>query len=396
MQFPSKSKRQSGGDDGVGEGPLVESIRATIRQSGPVTFAWFMEQALYHPECGYYSSGRAKIGRGGDYFTSVSVGPLFGRLMAAQFAEIWEALGRPDDFTIVEQGAHRGDFARDVLSAAQERTPEFFEALRYRIVEPFALLEATQREALAGYDSKVTWRRSVDELESFCGIHFSNELVDAMPVHLVRWNGAEWVERHVSAEDEGFAWSDAPISSARLAERVRTIPLPLPSGYETEVNLQALDWIEALGRQLTRGFVITVDYGHARADYYAPHRAAGTLQCYAGHKVVSSALTAPGGIDITAHVDWTSVAEQAARCGFALSGFTDQHHFITGLLSGGIGHEFEGAADAQSIRALHTLMHPTFLGMTFQFLVLSREVDADVRLAGLRFAREPRAALGLV
>src|SRR3977135_685203 len=118
----------------TGKPSLVEFIRDTIRRRGPVTFEWFMEQALYHPELGYYSSGRCAIGRRGDYFTTVSVGPLFGRLFAAQVVEVREALGRPADFVIVEQGAHQGDFARDVLAAVRERAPDFFSTLRYWII----------------------------------------------------------------------------------------------------------------------------------------------------------------------------------------------------------------------------------------------------------------------
>jgi SAM-dependent MidA family methyltransferase len=395
VQFPSKSKLQYAAEAAGGEPALVEFIRAEIARNGPVTFAWFMEQALYHPEHGYYSSGRAKIGRGGDYFTSVSVGPLFGRLMAAQFAEIWEALGRPDEFTIVEQGAHGGEFAHDVLVAAQERTPEFFEALQYRIVEPFARLESRQRERLAEFESRVQWPRSIKELAPFCGIHFSNELLDAMPVHLVRWTGNEWMERCVGWSRESFAFTDCGLSRERLAQRLARIPLPLPPGYETEISLAAPDWIDSVTSKLTRGFAIAVDYGYPRDVYYAEHRTAGTLQCYANHRVIPSPLSQPGQSDITAHVDWTTLAEHAQSAGFAVSGFADQHHFITGLLTGKAGREFEGAADAQARRALQTLMHPTMLGMTFQFLVLSKSVADDVQLAGLRFARDARETLGL-
>ena len=396
MQLSSKSKLQYADASAGGEPALVAFLRRTIERDGPVTFAWFMEQALYHPEHGYYSSGRAKIGRGGDYFTNVSVGPLFGRLLAAQFAEMWEALERPGAFTVVEQGAHRGEFARDVLAAAQERTPEFFEALQYRIVEPFALLESRQREALAGFSTKVSWRRSLAEQEPFAGVHFSNELLDAMPVHIVRWTGSEWVERYVTACGESFAFAGGPLSSTALAERVRQIPQPLPAGYETEVNLAAPDSVASLAAKLTRGFIIAVDYGFVRDVFYAPHRTSGTLQCYANHRVVASPLTLPGCSDITAHVDWTSVAERAESCGLTIAGFADQHHFITGLLTGAVGSEFEGNADAQTRRALQTLMHPTFLGMSFQFLVLSKNVNAGAQLSGLRFARDPRAALGLI
>src|SRR3977135_954800 len=129
----------------TGNPDLVAFIREIIRQRGPVTFDWFMEQALYHPEFGYYSSGQCAIGRRGDYFTNVSVVSLFGRLLGAQFAEMWESLGRPGDFTIVEQGAHHGEFAGDVLEEVRQRTPDFFSALRYCVIEPFPILEARQR-----------------------------------------------------------------------------------------------------------------------------------------------------------------------------------------------------------------------------------------------------------
>src|SRR5213595_631438 len=128
--------------------PLVQLIRERIRREGPMPFARFMEHALYEPTYGYYSSGRCTLGRRGDYFTNVSVGPLFGRLLAAQFAEMWETLGRPTDFIIVEQGAHHGDFARDVLRTLREQAPDFFTAVRYWIIEPFPIPRERQRETL--------------------------------------------------------------------------------------------------------------------------------------------------------------------------------------------------------------------------------------------------------
>ena len=143
-----------------GNPDLAAFIRNTIRRDGPVRFDWFMEQALYHPQFGYYSSGRAQIGRKGDYFTNVSVGPLFGRMLAAQFAEMWELMGRPDDFTIVEQGAHHGEFANDVLTAMRE----FPAPLRYCIVEPFSILRERQEQTLAGFADKVTWRETLSDL----------------------------------------------------------------------------------------------------------------------------------------------------------------------------------------------------------------------------------------
>src|SRR5205809_2684386 len=165
-----------------GNPAILRLIRAEIKTRGPVSFAWFMQQVLYHPEYGYYSSGGCAIGRKGDYFTNVSVGPLFGQLMTAQFAEIWEQLGKIDNFVIVEQGAHDGQFARDVLQSLQERTPELFEASRYRIIEPFPILREQQSRILEPFREKVEWRSS---FELFTGVHFSNELLDDMPVRLI-------------------------------------------------------------------------------------------------------------------------------------------------------------------------------------------------------------------
>jgi SAM-dependent MidA family methyltransferase len=372
----------------MGPGNLFEFIRAAIRRDGPVTFAWFMEQALYHPEFGYYSSGRARIGRRGDYFTNVSVGPLFGKILAAQFAEMWERMGRPDDFMVVEQGAHNGDFARDVLEAVRERWPDFFAAVRYGFVEPFTVLEAQQREVVRDFCEKATWWRSLDEMPPFSGVHFSNELLDSMPVRLVtRDDGGEWQEKFVAEEDGGFRFVAQPITDARLRERLKGVSGTGEGKYETEINLAALDWIGAVSAKLERGFVLAVDYGFSRSEFFASERTTGTLQGYASHRPVSSPLVDIGNADITAHVEWTSVAEQAEQCGLNIVGFTDQHHFMTGMLTA-----TEPAADER--RALQTLLHPEFLGTRFQYLALGKGAPAS-GLSGFRFARDPRNTLGL-
>ena len=378
----------------AGNPVLIEFIRDTIRRGGPVTFEWFMEQALYHPELGYYSSGRCAVGRRGDYFTNVSVGPLFGRLLAAQFAEMWEALGRPGNFVIVEQGAHRGDFARDVLEALRERAPDFFSTLGYWIIEPFPVLREQQREALRDFSEKLRWEKSLLDLEPFCGVHFSNELLDAMPVHLISRTGAGWQERCVAESGAEFGFVTAPISDEELLRRLDPIRGHLNGPYETEVNLAALKWIESLAPKLTRGYVLAVDYGYSRDDFYAPERSSGTLQCYAHHRRIRSPFTDIGDVDITAHVDWTSVAERGKECGLTLNGFTDQHHFITGLISRLTQKEFAGEIEPGVRRALQTLLHPEFLGTAFQFLALARDAP-DPPLSGFKFAREPRSALGL-
>jgi SAM-dependent MidA family methyltransferase len=349
---------------------LIRLIRAEIEKHGPVSFDWFMEQALYHPEHGYYSSGRCAIGRKGDYFTNVSVGPLFGQLMLAQLAEIWEQLGKIDGFVIVEQGAHDGQFARDVLQASQERTPEFFEALRYRIIEPFPILRERQSQLLEPFRDKVEWRNS---LEPFTGVHFSNELLDALPVRLIRGG----LEKLVDVQNDKFVFIERPLSS-------------------TAFNQTALDWVDSIAANLQRGYVIAVDYGNSGDQFQ------GNVQVRAHHRHLDSPFEQIGYADITMQVDWTSIARRAEANGLRVAGFADQHHFLTGIISNwpnllqtrpanstALNRRVQ-RADRKTKRALQTLLHPEMLGRAFQVLALAKNVDPDTpRLAGCKFAREP-------
>ena len=345
-----------------------------------------MAAALYHPQHGYYTSGRAVIGRKGDFFTNVSVGPLFGRLLARQFAEIWQRLGEPGQFALVEQGAHGGDFAGDVLAGLQELAPACFAATTYRIIEPGDFLRDTQAAKLAAVSGKVLWTPSLADLEPFSGVHFSNELIDALPVHAVTWTGEQWRERHVGLHGDRFAFTDGPLSSEALRTHLAQLP-PVPPGYETEVNLAALDWIAALGGKVERGCVLAIDYGFPRAEYYSPDRTGGTLTGYAHHRREGDVLARPGEIDLTAHVDFTSLAEHAALCGLRVAGFTDQHHFMVGL---GRLHFPDGIPPAaQEMRAFKTLMHPTLMGLSFKVLCLEKGITASAPLAGFHFASTP-------
>lgn len=360
----------------AGNPDLVRFLRETIQRHGPVRFDRFMEQALYHPQFGYYSSGRCAIGRRGDYFTNVSVGPLFGRMLAAQFTEMWEVMGRPGRFTIVEQGAHHGEFAHDVLTAMRD----FPAALHYVVIEPFPVLRGRQEETLTDFVEKVSWRRSLGELDHFAGVHFSNELIDSMPVRLIaREPGGDWREKFVALSGGELALVTQPIDDEQLELHMAKIPRHEDAAYETEVNLAAVGWIKRVAEKLRRGFVLAVDYGYPRAEFYAEERTTGTLRAFAGHRTVASPLDGVGGVDITAHVDWTSVAEGAEEAGLNLVGFTDQHHFLTGLLERRLPEENER-------RALQTLLHPEFLGARFQYLALGKEVG-PARLSGFKFAR---------
>ncbi len=375
--------------------PLAEIICNEMARSGPLPFRRFMELALYEPAHGYYASARAAIGREGDYLTSVSVGPLFGRLLAGQFCEMWERLGRPASFDVVEQGANTGDFARDVLEAARA-FPEFCAALRYRIVEPFPVNAERQKARLSDMADKVSWAASVSELPPFTGVHFSNELLDAMPAHLVVRRNGEWRERYVHlapAHDEAsrFEWTDGALSAPELAAHLDAVPEV--DGYETEINLAAQDWMRSVSQRLERGYVLVADYGFSRADYYHPERVRGTLVCYRRHQSSENPLARVGDQDITAHVEFTSLVEEAERNGLALAGFADQHHFIVGLAK----HAFPDTdaprtlKQQKEMRALATLMHPTMMGRGFKFLALAR--NSPLALRGFEFGGDPRKLL---
>jgi SAM-dependent MidA family methyltransferase len=356
----------------TGNSALIQLIRSKIENHGPQSFAWFMQQALYHPKHGYYSSGRCVIGRKGDYFTNVSVGPLFGQLLAAQFSEIWERLGKMKGFVIVEQGAHDGQFARDVLEFVQKRFPEFFDALRYRIVEPFPILEAQQRRRLEAFGNKVEWRES---LEPFTGIHFSNELLDAMPVRLT----SDGTEMLVALDGDKFVFVERPVDKMMF-------------------NQAALECIDQIAGNLQRGYVIAIDYGFLDQAFER------TVQVRARHRKLDSPFEQIGDADITMSVHWKSIVERAQANGLRVAGFADQHHFLTGIISqlgrGGSPEPPTGdwgqsplPDSPKTKRELQTLLHPEMLGRAFQVLAFEKKIDSFASpLLGFKFARAIIAA----
>jgi SAM-dependent MidA family methyltransferase len=362
----------------TGNPALIQLIRNEIHKRGPQSFAWFMQQALYHPEHGYYSSGRSAIGRKGDYFTNVSVGPLFGQLLGAQFAEIWERLGKIDNFVIVEQGAHEGQFAHDVLESAQKRAPEFFAALRYRIVESFPVLQERQSRILEPFREKVEW---CDSLKPFVGVHFSNELLDAMPVRLISDGG----EKLVDLEGDKFVLVQRPLSQGAAASK-----LPRDRG---PFNQPALEWVDDVAAKLQRGYVIAIDYGHLADEFQAK------VQVRAQHRNLDSPFEQIGHADITMHVNWRSIVVRAQANGLRVAGFTDQHHFLIGIIAELTrGSSLEPAAgdwaqsslpgSSKTTRELQTLLHPEMLGRAFQVLALEKNVAEPVERGQLL---EPRS-----
>jgi len=379
---------------------LHQEILAEIGEAGGmIPFRRFMELALYHPEHGYYASGRARVGRQGDFFTSVSVGRIYGRILASVCREVWERLGSPDQFAIVEQGANDGAMAADILGAVAEQGGAFASALRYTIVEPFEVNRRKQGEKLASFPA-VGWVYSPEELLEFTGIHLSNELLDAFPVHSVRWSGGAWREEVVTVDGVGglLVRKDRPITDPSLLAAVAALPVTLPDGFLLEINPGLASWLGTLHRKLLRGVVLTVDYGQAGEDRYAPHRRDGTLLAYRNHERFDDPLPEPGLRDITAQVDFTDLASKAREAGLTVLGYSDQHHFLVGAAEPwlrSLGDLTPGSdAALKDLRALQTLLNPATMGRQFKAIAFSKGFAEAPPLSCFAYQRPGPEALG--
>jgi SAM-dependent MidA family methyltransferase len=341
--------------------PLEALIRAEIAREGPITFARFMALVLYHPTYGYYSGGgtaREPIGWSGDYFTSGDVHPLWGWCLARQLHELWQGTGRPTPFYVVEPGGGRGLLARDVWASALERGDAWAAALRYVLVEPLGTASplgvargAHLREALVALgapDHAVRWAGSLAEVSStaITGCIVANELVDALPVHVVESRAGALTEMYVDAEPTRLVEQPGPLSRPELANyldhygvRWRTYP----EGWRAEICLEAADWMRAAGSLLGRGCVLLIDYGDRARGLYTANRRRGTLMAYVQHQLGEQPLARPGEQDLTAHVNFSALIEAGRSAGLRLAGLTTQREFLLRL---GITQEAEIRAAA--------------------------------------------------
>ncbi|MDY7012449.1 MAG: class I SAM-dependent methyltransferase [Cyanobacteriota bacterium] len=382
---------------------LYNLIRDRIAASSQqrITFAEYMDLVLYHPQYGYYSSGKADIGARGDFYTSISLGADFGESIAAQFAQIWEILGRPVPFTFLEMGAGQGQLVADLLHHFQRNVPPLFDATECIIVERSPSLIQRQQNFLKQWIDKgvkIGWKTS-EEIEdsSIVGCCFSNELVDAFPVHQIAIAKGELQEVYVTTSETGLTEVVGELSTEKLRNYFKFIGIELPSpaypdGYQTEVNLAALNWLETVARKLHRGYLITIDYGYPAWRYYNPRRSQGTLQCYYQHRHHNNPYVNLGQQDITAHVDFTALERHGELCGLKTLGLTQQGMFLMALgLSDRLAELSSGKFNIQEVLqrrdALHQLINPDGLG-GFQVLVQSKGLkeseDAQI-LKGLSF-----------
>jgi len=334
------------------------------------------------------------VGKRGDFYTSVSVGDLFGQLLAFQFGDWFEGKvetpetqygtgGAP--LRIVEAGAHDGKLARDILTWLKMHRPEIFDRLEYCVVEPSTRRRAWQQETLKDFSDRIRWVSSMGELkpalQSSYTVIFSNELLDAMPVHRLGWDAKKkkWFEWGVAFEGERFVWSRLPgraehVSSFKFhaadAEKLFEI---LPDGYTLEISPAAEQWWRDAARVLARGKLVAIDYGFTADEQFSPSRVKGTLRAYHRHQVTDDILATPGDQDLTAHVKFSAIQEAGEAAGLRTENFCAQPQFLTRIVEKIFKQPSAfGEWGSKQSRQLQTLVHPEHLGRAFRVLVQSR------------------------
>ncbi len=350
-----------------------EWIAIQIEARGEVTFQEYMEIALYDPERGYYARSSAQVGRGGDFYTSVSVGSLFGRLLARRFLEGWEEMGAPVLWRILEIGAHDGKLAADILSEIRIIHPEAWQALEYAIAEPLPRLQESQHQRIGGLAARLRICPDISEFsgDALPGFVFGNEILDALPFHLLEMTGGKWQEIHVTAAAGKLAMEPRdPAAQSPLAARLEALGNDFPEGYRTEIRTNFGGFLAAIAATLTDGTMLFTDYGFAAPEYYDRHRSTGTLRTFSNHTAAEDPLDSPGEKDITAHVDFTALADAAENIGYRPTVFSSQGSYLTHLakpmiLGGGMN-------DAKTIAQFQSLTHPAHLGASFHAIELSK------------------------
>ncbi len=366
--------------------PLGQWLAARIRGHGPIPFAEYMRACLYHPDYGYYS--RTESRRHPDYYTSVDVHPVFGRLLARQVAEMWQLLGHPAPFYAVEVGAGSGRLAAHILDFAARALPDFYATLLYFAVEQSAARRAFHSATLAAHlaAGRACSLAELPQTVPF-GCIFSNELFDALPVHRVLMRPGALSEIFVGLDGEAFCEVVAAPSSPALANYLAEQGTTLQEGQQAEVCLDACRRMEEFGRRLERGFVLTIDYGHEAAELYDGRHMRGTLLAYRDHRTSEEFYDAPGEQDLTAHVNFTALGLAGRGVGLLRAGLVSQTQFLLAL---GRANDFadlydDGQSETDRLRArllLKNLLHPEGLGETFRVLLQHKGLVAPPRLTG--------------
>lgn len=344
-----------------------------------MTFERFMAMALYEPGLGYYASSQTDIGQAADYYTSTNLHALFGIMIAEHVAEMWEIMGKPDPFTFVEQGPGLGLFARDFLDRILSEHPDLYRALIYCMLELNPSLVERQRKLLSAHSEAVRWFSKMEGMNASHGVLFSNELIDSFPVHLLEFQKEGIREIYVVEKDGILAFQSGDLSARKeVEEYFAGIGFKGFPGYRTELNLNAKKWITAVSRLFETGYIITVDYGFNTHDYYSPERSTGTLLCYYRHQTNDQPLLRPGEQDITAHVNFSALADWGKEAGLKPLGFLSQSSFLLNMeIDRHIARLYAELPEEQYLQAaaqVRSLLMPDGMGESHKILIQGRNV----------------------
>ena len=378
---------------------LIQAIRKEIAaQGGRITFARFMDLALYHHEWGYYHAAQRRPGRPGDFLTAPEAHPFFGITLSRQIAECWERLGQPERIVVREYGPGVGGLAWDIIGGLQRESPACLAALTYELVErnPQRVSEALAafREEGLGDVVRAIDPEMIDTLPPISGVILGNEVADAFPVHRLIWQNGGLREGWVVWDGEGFAEEIGELSTraqeADPAGMLAAHGITLQEGDRIEISPAAAAWFASAASRLERGYVIVIDYGYPAAQLFQAHRLEGTVRAYRAHTVTDDPFANVGEQDLTAHVDFTALREAGEAVGLTFAGQTNQAAFLTSLDMGNLmvalGQDPETtmeeylAAQAAVLR----LIDPGSLGR-FGVLLMARNAPVDPPLRGLSF-----------
>lgn len=332
-----------------------------------------MDLALYHPEHGYYGSGRARLGRAGDFFTSTGVGETYGLLLGKRIARWWEENGRPAAWRLAEQGANDASLLADILTSLPEDCRAAAEIV---IIEPSERARVGQSKSLSAIVRRPQWIEKPAPVESVLPtVYIANELLDAFPVERIRFEGGQWQRLGVGWNSAGqFQWISAPLPSGWDIYLPEEHMNDFPEGYTTEICTRLTDWAAALAGFIPSGLILLADYGFEAADYFHRTRTDGTLRTYRAHRALDDPFAAIGHCDITAHVNWSRVASALASAGFDVQAPLDQGRWLTRVgMEWLLDLEKNPAPEtAKRLRQFQTLTHPQHLGAKFQILEAAR------------------------